>query len=132
MQAIYTLRSLTNELRFYESHLEGEFIDHAVVGFLGARFFCLLYSEIEAVEISETPDGQMIVLEINYKAKPTPEKKHLHPSNLFFRQQQADAFLRCQKAKALIEFLRDHPFDKELVHEILEKDSLPDEGKLQG
>lgn len=115
----FSLKSFTNELRLYEDHLEGEFFGKDLVEAFGNRFYRLRYPEVESVLIKETPDGQVKILEINYDGKPEFEKKHLLPSNLFFRKSRKDDIEKCQRVKTLIDYLRKNPFETEMVMKIL-------------
>ena len=115
----FTLKSFTNELRLYDDHLEGEFFGKDLVGAFGNRFYSLRYPEVESVFIRETPDGQVKILEINFDGKPEFEKKHLHPSNLFFRKSRKEDVQKCQRVKELIDYLRKNPFEPEKAVQIL-------------
>lgn len=132
MNPVYTLRSHTNELRLYENHLEGEFIGNEVVSSMGSRFFCLMYSEVDSVVITESPESQMKILEINYAGKPKLEKKHLHPSNMLFRQVRNESLQNCIKVKTLIEYLAHNQYDEKIVQEILGNRNLVNEIPQRG
>ncbi len=119
MEPLIKLRSFTNELRLYEDHLEGEFFGEDIVAAFGNRFYSLKYQEVLSVNITESPDRYMILLEIDFAEKPEFEKKHLHPSNLFFRKSRKEEVKNCLLAKAIIDYLRQNPFDSAAINRIL-------------
>jgi hypothetical protein len=119
MEPFFTLRSFTNELRMFEDHLEGEFFGVDIVAAFGKKFYSLKYSEIESVEISDTHDGLVKILEINFAGKPEFEKKHLQASNLFFRNTRRADIENCMMVKRLIEHLMENLYQFEAVEKIL-------------
>ncbi|MEE4176473.1 MAG: hypothetical protein V2I46_03095, partial [Bacteroides sp.] len=98
---------------------EGEFFGKELVEAFGNRFYSLKYSEVESVSFSDTPDYQINILEINFEGKPEFEKKHLHPSNLFFRRSRKDDIQKCLGVKAMLEYFRENPFDPEKAMQFL-------------
>ena len=115
----FVLKSFANEVRLYEDHLEGEFFGQDLVEAFGKRFYSLKYSAVERVVITETADRQVVILEIDFDGKPEFEKKHLHPSNLFFRKSRKDKVQECLGVKALIEYLKENPFDEAKAMQVL-------------
>lgn len=116
---IIEIKGSTSILTLYSDYIEGEFFGIAAMG--GNFHYKINYNEISSVSIEKV--GETYYLIIDYPNKPLVDKLHKLPSNNNFWAKKSN-MLKYNKAKDIIEFLRNNPYDENRIKQILNEEFI--------